>query len=222
MERPSTSYGGVGLPAGVVAVVERRGLLLLAATAAAAAAAAPPAFANGVLEDGVEWWKSRKRQNRGAKLIAPLKVAQRRLEEAAAMLEQAEAAAPGAGAYSGEDITPVLQAVRASSLNCYLFEPLPGDSFETKASLFTIRQNLSDPCTFRIIVKNAVDFGPADQAVRGFALLDDLVLSYQKLDSYLDSAREGSVEAMPKARAQLAGTLKLAYDMEAFVKQALL
>lgn len=44
----------------------------------------------------------------------------------------------------------------------------------------------------------------------------------QKLDSYLDSAREGSVEAMPKARAQLAGTLKLAYDMEAFVKQALL
>lgn len=39
------------------------------------------------------------------------------------------------------------QTVRASSLNCYLYEALPNDSFDTKASLFSIRQNLSDPCT---------------------------------------------------------------------------
>ena len=46
--------------------------------------------------------------------------------------------------------------------------------------------------------------------------------SYQKLDSYLDSAREGSLEAVPKARSQLQGTLALTYRVEAFVKEALL
>lgn len=170
----------------------------------------------------MEWWKSRKRANGGVKLLAPIKVAQQRLEAAAGMLEKAQGDAPAAGAYSGENITPVLQAVRASSLNCYLFEALPGDSFDTKASLFTIKQNLSDPCTFRIVVKNATDFAPEEQRVRGQELISELVRSYQKLDSYLDSAREGSLDAVPKARSQLQGTLALTYRVEAFVKEALL
>lgn len=45
------------------------------------------------------------------------------------------------------------QDVRASSLNCYLFEALEGDSTETRASLITQQLALADPCTFRLVVK---------------------------------------------------------------------
>ena len=45
------------------------------------------------------------------------------------------------------------RSVRASSLNCYLFEALPGDGTETQASLITQQMQLADPCTFRLIIK---------------------------------------------------------------------
>ena len=45
------------------------------------------------------------------------------------------------------------RSVRASSLNCYLFEALPGDDTETQASLITQQMQLADPCTFRLIIK---------------------------------------------------------------------
>ncbi|GLC43159.1 hypothetical protein PLESTB_000856800 [Pleodorina starrii] len=177
-------------------------------------ALAPPSHA-GVLDGTVEWWKSRKRAN-SAKLIAPIKVAQQRLEAASVML------ANGSGS-----MVDVLQLVRASSLNCYLFEALPTDTLETRASLFSQSSNLSDPCTFRIIVKNVVDFASEEDKERGAQLLNSLILSYQKLDSELESAaldNGGATDpaAAGKAAQQLAVTLQLAYDMEGFVKEVLL
>lgn len=53
-----------------------------------------------------------------------------------------------------DSASDVLQLVRSSSLNCYAFEALPTDTLETRASLFTASSKLSDPCTFRIIIKN--------------------------------------------------------------------
>jgi hypothetical protein len=73
--------------------VSKRALLLtglsgLALLAAAPAQAEPNAAAAAV----VGWWKGRQTLN-SAKLIAPIKVAQRRLEEAAAMLDSPSSAA---------------------------------------------------------------------------------------------------------------------------------
>ncbi|GFR44051.1 hypothetical protein Agub_g5211, partial [Astrephomene gubernaculifera] len=152
-----------------------RRTVLFGALAAIQGSLAPSSKA-GMLDGTVEWWKGRKRAN-SAKLIAPIKVAQQRLEAAAAML------ADGSGS-----MLDVLQLVRASSLNCYTFEALPGDSLETRASLLTQAANLSDPCTFRIIVKNVVDFAPPEAKERGAALLSSLILAYQKLDSEAEAA----------------------------------
>lgn len=40
-------------------------------------------------------------------------------------------------------VLEALQLVRASSLNCYMFEALPDDTIETKASLLTQQLELS-------------------------------------------------------------------------------
>lgn len=177
----------------------------------------PKVASAGILDGTVEWWKSRKRAN-SDKLIAPIKVAQQRLEKAGEMLTAAEA--------NGGNVLDVLQMVRASSLNCYVFEALPGDSLETRASLFTQTSNLNDPCTFRIIVKNVVDFASDEDKARGGQLLNDIILSYQRLDGQLEAALESGGgaaggEAAGRAMAQLKTTLQLAYDMEAFVRQVL-
>jgi hypothetical protein len=42
-----------------------------------------------------------------------------------------------------QELTAALQLVRSSSLNCYLFEALPDDTFETRASLLTQKYELS-------------------------------------------------------------------------------
>ncbi|GIL46592.1 hypothetical protein Vafri_3550 [Volvox africanus] len=192
---------------------DRRAVLL--GTLAICGVAVIPSSEAGVLDGTVEWWKARKRAN-SAKLIAPIKVAQQRLEAASAML------ADGSGS-----MLEVLQLVRSSSLNCYLFEALPSDTLETRASLFTQSSNFSDPCTFRIIIKNVVDFAPVDDKERGAQLLNSLILSYQKLDSELEAvALESGGATDPatagKAAQQLAATLQLAYDVEGFVKELLL
>lgn len=51
--------------------------------------------------------------------------------------------------------------------------------------------------------------------------MDALVLSYQKLDAYLDMAREGNTEVIPKAQDELQTTMLIAADIEAFVKTTL-
>lgn len=94
-----------------------------------------------VANNFVDWWKSRRTQNGGAKLLNPIYVAQQRLQQAAELL--------GNGSVNSEVATEALQLVRASSLNCFLFEPLESDTLETKASIMTQKLELSDPCTFR-------------------------------------------------------------------------
>ncbi|GIM12437.1 hypothetical protein Vretimale_15780 [Volvox reticuliferus] len=66
-----------------VEVPERRAVLL--GTLAVCGVAVVPSSEAGVLDGTVEWWKARKRAN-SAKLIAPIKVAQQRLEAASTML----------------------------------------------------------------------------------------------------------------------------------------
>jgi hypothetical protein len=129
-------------PAGVTqdiaqhdAVLSKRSLLVAGLALATFAGNAAPAQADAA-QAIVEFWKSRQTQN-SDKLLAPIKVAQRRLADAAAMLDQPS----GLG--------QALQTVRASSMNCYVFDALSDDTIETKASLFTQEFKLSDPCTFR-------------------------------------------------------------------------
>lgn len=70
----------------------------------------------------------------GAKLLNPLYVAQQRLQEASNLLQQGT---------QPEELTAALQLVRSSSLNCYIFEALPDDTIETRASLLTQKYELS-------------------------------------------------------------------------------
>ncbi|KAG2429200.1 hypothetical protein HYH02_014132 [Chlamydomonas schloesseri] len=196
-----TQEAGVAQPA---PATSRRDLLL-AGLALVAPALAPAAANAGV----VEFWKGRQRAN-SAKFIAPIKVAQQRLETAASMLA------------NGGSPAEVLQMVRASSLNCYAFEALPTDTLETRASLFTASAKLSDPCTFRIIIKNVTDFTDAEDKAAGSALLDSLIRSYQLLDSELEAAAEaGAGAGSGRAGQQLATTLALTQDVESFVKRLL-
>jgi hypothetical protein len=51
--------------------------------------------------------------------------------------------------------------------------------------------------------------------------VDTLVRSYQKLDSYLEMASEGSPDALGKAKDQLAATLQTTYDIEETVRTVL-
>lgn len=83
----------------------------------------------------IDWWKSRRTVNGGFKLLAPLYAAQQRLQQASDVL--------GAEAVGSSELLAALQLVRASSLNCYMFEALPDDTIETKASLFTQKFELS-------------------------------------------------------------------------------
>lgn len=59
-----------------------------------------------------------------------------RLQEAKAILQQTSSPGP-------DDLTAALQLVRSSSLNCYIFEALPTDNLDTKASLLTQKLELS-------------------------------------------------------------------------------
>jgi hypothetical protein len=83
----------------------------------------------------IEWWKSRRTANGGYKLLAPLYAAQQRLQQASDVLS--------AEALGSTELLSALQLVRASSLNCYMFEALPDDTIETKASLLTQKFELS-------------------------------------------------------------------------------
>jgi hypothetical protein len=178
---------------------DRRSFLLQLATTATLLQAGPALAENGF----VQWWKSRRSANGGAKLLNPLYVAQARLQEVglchlhAAALETAHSMLTTA--YTGnidtdcypecchccphmaeasdapsvaqqphgslkrpschgtqasallsqtpepaaQELTAALQLVRSSSLNCYMFEALPDDTFETRASLLTQQYELS-------------------------------------------------------------------------------
>eukprot|EP00878_Enallax_costatus_P004502 GHUV01004742.1.p1 GENE.GHUV01004742.1~~GHUV01004742.1.p1 ORF type:complete len:246 (+),score=69.53 GHUV01004742.1:114-851(+) len=166
-----------------------------------------------VANNFVDWWKSRRTLNGGAKLLNPIYVAQQRLQQAAELL--------GNGSVNSDVATEALQLVRASSLNCFMFEPLESDTFETKASIMTQKYELSDPCTFRIILRNVTSLEPEATQQVAKDKMDALVLSYQRLDTYLDMAREGNTEVIPKAKDELKTTMLIAADIESFVKTTL-
>lgn len=114
---------------------DRRSLLLQLASVPTLASLLLPGTA--AAENGyITWWKSRRTVNGGAKLLNPLYVAQRRLQEASDLLKQSSQ-------LGGEEVTAALQLVRSSSLNCYMFEALPDDTIETRASLLTQKYELS-------------------------------------------------------------------------------
>lgn len=114
---------------------DRRSLLLQLASVPTLASLLLPGTA-AAENSYVTWWKSRRTVNGGAKLLNPLYVAQRRLRQASDLLEQSSQ-------LGGEDLTAALQLVRSSSLNCYMFEALPDDTIETRASLLTQKYEFS-------------------------------------------------------------------------------
>lgn len=190
----------------------RRGVLTLLSTTAVCIVPVRPCLAN-ILEAPAAFWKSRQRQNGGIKLLAPLRVAQKRLNDAAQALENVTRIDLAAA--------KALEMVRSSSLNCYEFEPDPEADLETRTSLFTQRYKLSDPCTFRLILKNVTDLSSDDVKAHATEQLDTLIRSYQLLDSYLEMAREGNTKAFPLAREQLQVTLRDAVAIEVLVKDVL-
>jgi len=184
---------------------------------------AEASIANDAARGVVAFWKSRQSQNGGIKLLAPLRVAQRRLEEASTMLDNAAVSTQIDAAVGVDEaaVAEVLQRVRASSLNCYAFDAFDYDTIETKASLITQKFEISDPCTFRIVLKTVTTLEPAAVKLEAASKMDDLVLSYQRLDSALEMAREGDAAALPKAQQEIKTTMHVAADIESLVIKVL-
>ncbi len=97
--------------------------------------------------------------------------------QASRMLDSATASSPVAATAAATDdsLKTLLQTVRASSLNCYAFEPMADDSLETRASLLTARWELRDPCTFRIILRSVTDLSKPEVQEAAVAKMDNLV-----------------------------------------------
>lgn len=165
----------------------------------------------GLLDGYVAFYKGRQRQNGGAKLLAPIRAAHQRLAEAAGMLEEVKP-------FEVQPLMDVIGKVRASSLNCYVFEPFETDSLETRASIITQQLQLADPCTFRIIVKNVAGLESLEVQRKAEEELDALILSYQMLDDLLDMALEGNVECLEKAKVQIRSTLQAVESVEGTIQ----
>jgi hypothetical protein len=168
------------------------------------------------LSGPAEFWRSRQRANGGTKLLAPIRVAQRRLADVAASLDAA------GGAPTREAVTDALQALRASSLNCYVFEALPDDSFETRTSLATQSLGLADPCTLRLVLKNVTSLeGPAVRA-QAAGVMGDAVAAFERADAALSDARAtGGAAALASAKAGVAAARAAVDGVEALVMDVL-
>jgi hypothetical protein len=113
---PLPRRGALAAAAAAVAVIAHP----LPAAAAATEEAAGTSLGQAVAGSFVGWWKSRRSANGGAKLLAPLRVAQRRLADAGELLQGALDSDP-----TPDTLVQALQLVRSSSLNCYVFEVRP-------------------------------------------------------------------------------------------------
>lgn len=171
VEPTSASDGNVTID-NTVGNLNRRVLFSasLAALLSGSALSAAPAKAGGpVGQAAVAWWTGRQKANR-AKITAPIKAAQAKLAVAREALDR------------GSDVAALrtaLTQVRAGSLNCYIFEALPEDTIETKASLLTQQWAISDPCTFRLIIKNITQLSDPATQQEGQEILESLLLSFQ-------------------------------------------
>jgi hypothetical protein len=158
-----------------------------------------------------EFLRSRQQMNGGAKMLAPVRLARQRLQSAATFLE----------INTPESFAAALQAVRTSSLNCYVFNALSDDSLETRASLVTQQFKLSDPCTFRIVLKSATSYVAPVYKDLAYEMLGDLIVSYEQLDASLVKACAGDSTAAADAQAQLADTQRIAADIEQLLVEVL-
>eukprot|EP00884_Botryococcus_braunii_P023473 jgi/Botrbrau1/980/Bobra.114_1s0021.1 len=139
----------------------------------------------------LEFLKSRQRANNGEKLLAPIRAARRRLQLVEGLLT-------GINPEDSEAYRQILEIVRVSSLNCYQFEPLEGDSLETRASLVAAQIKLGDPCTYRLIGKNVTNLLTpkyADLKAETLDNLERLIRSFQLLDDVVDRAWYGDTVA---------------------------
>lgn len=196
----------------------RRDLLtgMLVGTATLMGPISPPqAEARTVVGESIAGlWKNIQRQNGGVKILAPIRVAVERLAAADACLDAAS---------TPDEFISVLKAVRAASVNCYLFEALPGDDFETRASLITQQfVTTADPCTFRIIVKNVTSLSSEETKKEGADLVESISNSFNLLDSYLEQGINGNSEKVDEARKQLKSTLALVQQLDKFVETAIM
>jgi|APGre2960657404_1045060.scaffolds.fasta_scaffold83863_2 hypothetical protein len=168
------------------------------------------------LSGPAEFWRSRQRANGGTKLLAPIRVAQRRLGEVAAALDAAGAEP------TREAVTGALQGLRAASLNCYIFEALPDDTFETRTSLATQAFGIADPCTLRLVLKNVTSLeGPAVKA-QAAGVVADAVAAFERADAALSEARAtGGAAALASAKAGVAAARAAVDSVEALLVDVL-
>lgn len=165
------------------------------------------------------------RKDGGSKLLAPFGSAKIKLEEAkVALAAAAQAAASNGGSPPADSILDALKAARTSSLNCFVFEPLSGDNTETRASLITQQFQIADPCTFRIIAKNVLQFSPANVKDQGYEMVEGIIRSYSLLDEALLHVMQSgaSVADVESAQQQLEVTTKQVTALEAFISDILM
>uniref|UniRef100_A0A7S3QL94 Uncharacterized protein n=1 Tax=Dunaliella tertiolecta TaxID=3047 RepID=A0A7S3QL94_DUNTE len=175
-----------------------------------------PAVASDFGNSLAKIWRDRQKANIDI-YLAPIRLSIRKLTDASALLQESSSSSPGT-VYQ-----EALQVVRGSSLNCYLFDPTTDDSIETRASLATQQYKLgnADTCTFRLIVKNATGLLPDEKRKEGEKLVEAIVMSFQKVDGQLDEATNGDEEVRQRAKEQLAVTLSLVRQLEAYVLEVL-
>eukprot|EP01023_Acetabularia_acetabulum_P027480 TRINITY_DN26013_c1_g1_i2.p2 TRINITY_DN26013_c1_g1~~TRINITY_DN26013_c1_g1_i2.p2 ORF type:complete len:219 (-),score=13.76 TRINITY_DN26013_c1_g1_i2:211-867(-) len=143
-----------------------------------------------VLESVAGFWKTRQQANVG-KLLAPIEVSIIRLQKVEQAMNQ-------------KQFQNAQQLLRQASLNCYTFEALQEDSFETKASLFTQNFKIADPCTLRIILKNVSSQLPSNSAI-GQQMEEDLegiIVGFENIDSLLDSPNQQKMVIPASVRAR--------------------
>lgn len=121
--------------------------------------------------------------------------------------------------------------MRASSLNCYAYDGSAATTIEERASLFQQtylgggsnggRGGGTDPCTWRIIIRNVTTLEPPAKRQEGLGMAEELVRSYQLLDALVGEAADGRPGALDRARGQADVTLRLEREIEAFVRGVL-
>lgn len=157
-----------------------------------ASAAADGSALRAVLRAPYEFYRSRQQQNDGAKILAPIRASRQKLQECLATL----GGSPGSSTYAA-----ALDSLRSASMNCYDFDVFAAGSFEATSSLLQQKLRfadvrIADPCTYRLIYKNATTLTQSAELVGAAgAQLDEVIRSFQLLDSYLDTAQQGDAEA---------------------------
>eukprot|EP00193_Tetraselmis_chui_P010497 CAMPEP_0177775120 /NCGR_PEP_ID=MMETSP0491_2-20121128/13911_1 /TAXON_ID=63592 /ORGANISM="Tetraselmis chuii, Strain PLY429" /LENGTH=247 /DNA_ID=CAMNT_0019293625 /DNA_START=238 /DNA_END=981 /DNA_ORIENTATION=- len=188
--RAEYSTGGANdLDSAHIAAAGCRRTLLAAGVVTLFSAALPtPSVQASALGD---FWRSRQSQNGGAKILAPIRATKKKLQDAREMLGSSP---------TTDDYAAVLRAVRAASLNCYIYEAGEDASWEERASLYQQSLGSVEVCTFKLLLKN-VALNAKDQTLVAEATdaCDAVVRSLSLLDMILE--RGSQMEAISPAEA---------------------